>query len=56
MLTLDSIVTSPVIAHEADVKCKEDEELLISLAHTVVHPGTVMIHLLDTSATQENIQ
>ena len=50
MLTIVSIVTTPVIAHEADVKCKEDKELLISLAHTVVHPGTVVVHLLDTSA------
>ena len=28
-----------------DVEGKEDEELLVLLAHTVVHPWTVMVHL-----------
>ena len=37
-----------MITHEADVKCEEDKELLISLANTIVDPGTVMVHLLDT--------
>ena len=39
----------PVITHEADVKSEEDKELLISLSNTIVNPGTVMVHLLDTS-------
>ena len=37
-----------MITHEADVKSEEDKELLISLSNTVVDPGTVVVHLLDT--------
>jgi hypothetical protein len=39
-----------VIGDEPDVKSEEDEELLILLAHTVVNPGTVVVHLLYTPA------
>jgi hypothetical protein len=37
-----------VIRYEPYVECKEDEELLVLLPHTVVHPRTVVVHLLNT--------
>jgi hypothetical protein len=40
----------PVIRDEPNVECEEYEELLILLSHTVVHPGTVVVHLLYTPA------
>ena len=38
-----------MVAHETDVESEEHKELLIPLTHAVVDPGTVMVHLLDTS-------
>ena len=38
-----------MVTHETDVESEEHKELLIPLTHAVVDPGTVMVHLLDTS-------
>ena len=35
--------------YDKDIKGKEYKKLLVLLAHTVVHPGAVMVHLTDTA-------
>ena len=40
-----------VVGDKADIESKKDKKLLILLPHTVIHPGAVVVHLLDASAT-----
>jgi len=44
-----------VIGYETNVESEEDKEFLILLPHTVVDPGTVMIHLLDTPLANRTV-
>ena len=37
-----------VVREGPDVEGEEDKELLVSLSHTVIDPGTVVVHLLNT--------
>ncbi len=39
------------ISCSGDTHGEEDEELLVVSPHTVVHPGTVMVHFLYTPST-----
>eukprot|EP00092_Neocalanus_flemingeri_P092911 GFUD01118013.1.p2 GENE.GFUD01118013.1~~GFUD01118013.1.p2 ORF type:complete len:148 (-),score=27.27 GFUD01118013.1:102-545(-) len=39
-----------VVGYQSNVKGKKNKKLLVLLPHTVVNPGAVMVHLLDTSA------
>ena len=46
-----------VIGYQANVESEQDEELLVPFSDTVVHPGAVMVHLLDTpDISGENIE
>jgi len=40
-----------VVGEGPDVEGEEDKELLVSLSHTVIDPGTVVVHLLNTPLT-----
>ena len=39
-----------VVGYQADVESEQHKELLVPLSDTVIHPGAVMVHLLDTPA------
>ena len=38
-----------MIGDEANIEGEEHKEFLVVFPHTVVHPGAVVVHLLDTS-------
>jgi len=38
-----------VIGDKANVEGEEDEKFLVLLSNTIVHPGTMVVHLFDTS-------
>ena len=40
-----------VVGYQADVESEQHKELLVPFSNTVINPGTVMIHLLDTPST-----
>ena len=37
-----------VVGYQANVESEQDEELLVSFSDTVVNPGAVVVHLLNT--------
>ena len=44
-----------VVGYQADVESEQHKELLVPLSHTVIHPGTVMVHLLDTPSSKTRL-
>jgi invasion protein IalB len=44
-----------VCAHEVDPEEKEEKELVVANAHTVINPRTVMVHLDDASIAHATV-
>lgn len=42
-------------AHQEYIEYKQQEQLMIANAYTIVHPGTVMIHFDDASPTYTTV-